>query len=129
MSMTTAEAIGLPATDSAMRRRARAAARVMMDLAIAYLLLLAVHAWLGQWTPDYVEGRSLWHFWFTRMIVPMVMLGVLASAARVIPSAVMLAAAFLFIGTISAIKKDATGEPFQVSDLFLAGQSVHLLIM
>ncbi len=50
MSMTTAEAIGLPATDSAMRRRARAAARVMMDLAIAYLLLLAVHAWLGQWT-------------------------------------------------------------------------------
>ena len=39
----------------------------------------------------------------------------------------MLAAAFLFIGTLSAIKRESTGEPFQVSDIFLTGQSVHLL--
>jgi hypothetical protein len=39
----------------------------------------------------------------------------------------MLAAALLFFGTISAIKRESTGEPFQVSDLFLTGQSMHLL--
>ena len=104
----------------------RSLARGALQLFLVYLLLLAVHAWLGRWTPDYVHGRDLWHFWFTRMIVPMVMLGVLASAARLLPAGIMLAAALLFIGTISGIKRESTGEPFQVSDLFLAGQSVHL---
>ena len=44
----------------------------------------AVHAFLGRWTPDYLQGRDLWHFWFSRMVVPMVMLGVFAvrGAAR-----------------------------------------------
>ncbi|WP_373502896.1 LTA synthase family protein [Aestuariivirga sp.] len=128
MTMTTAEGDAIaPAT--AGRSSApwlRTAIRVLLHLAVAYLLILAVHALLGQWTPEYLQGRDLWHFWFTRMLVPMVMLGVLASVARILPSGIMLAAALLFVGTISAIKRESTGEPFQVSDLFLAGQSVHL---
>lgn len=96
-------------------------------LLIAYAVLFAVIAFLGRWTPDYLEGRDLWHFTLTRMVVPMVMLGVVAAFIRIIPAALLLGAALLFIGTISAIKREATGEPFQVSDLFLAGQSTHLL--
>ena len=102
-------------------------AGVLFRLFLAYALLLAVHAWLGNWTPEYLEGRSLWHFWFSRMLVPMVMLGLFAGAARLVPAAAMLAAALMFFGTLSAIKREATGEPFQVSDLFLTGQSLHLL--
>jgi hypothetical protein len=101
--------------------------RLLLQLAVIYLGLLAIQAYLGWWSPDYLQGRSLWHFWFTRMIVPMVMLGVLASFARLLPAGAMLGAALLFVGTLSAIKKESTGEPFQISDLFLAGQSVHLL--
>lgn len=129
MTMTTARAETAPAAEPRARfpAWARTAARIVIDLALAYLLILAVHAFLGRWTPDYLQGRDLWHFWFSRMIVPMVMLGVLASTARILPSGLMLAAALLFVGTISAIKRESTGEPFQVSDLFLAGQSVHLL--
>ena len=103
------------------------AGRIILQLAVIYLGLLAIHAYLGWWSPDYLQGRSLWHFWFTRMIVPVVMLGVLASFARLLPAGAMLGAALLFVGTLSAIKKESTGEPFQISDLFLAGQSVHLL--
>ncbi len=106
------------------------AARVLRSVAAlfaVYLLLLAAHALLGRWTPEFLQGRDLWHFWFSRMIVPMVMLGVFFSVARLIPAGMMLASAFLFVGTLSAIKRESTGEPFQVSDLFLAGQSVHLL--
>ncbi len=105
----------------------RAAGWVLLQLFVIYLGLLAIHAYLGWWSPEYLEGRSLWHFWFTRMIVPMVMLGVFASFARLLPAGAMLGAALLFVGTVSAIKKDSTGEPFQISDLFIAGQSVHLL--
>ena len=83
MTMTTAEGDAIaPAT--AGRSSApwlRTAIRVLFHLAVAYLLILAVHAFLGQWTPEYLQGRDLWHFWFSRMIVPMVMLGVLASVA------------------------------------------------
>jgi hypothetical protein len=127
--MTTAETGIVPVETRRVRLPAwgRAAAFVVLDVAIAYMLLLAVHAYLGHWTPDYLQGRSLWHFWLSRMIVPMAMLGVFASFARIVPSGLMLAAALLLVGTISAIKREATGEPFQVSDLFLAGQSVHLL--
>ena len=96
-------------------------------LLIAYVVLFAVIAFLGRWTPEYLTGRDLWHFTLTRMVVPMVMLGVVAAFIRIIPAALLLGAALLFIGTISAIKREATGEPFQVSDLFLAGQSTHLL--
>ena len=103
------------------------ALRIFVALAAVYLLLLAVHALLGRWTPEFLQGRDLWHFLFPRMIVPMVMLGVFFSVARLIPAGVMLASAFLFVGTLSAIKRESTGEPFQVSDLFLAGQSMHLL--
>lgn len=101
--------------------------RVLAQLLVIYLGLLAIHAYLGWWSPDYLVGRSLWHFWFTRMIVPMVMLGVFAAFARLLPAGAMLGAALLFVGTLSAIKRESTGEPFQISDLFLAGQSVHLL--
>lgn len=99
----------------------------LLRLFLVYALLLAVHAWLGHWTPDYLEGRSLWHFWFSRMLAPMAMLGLFAAAARLVPAGAMLAAALLFFGTLSAIKREANGEPFQVSDLFLTGQSMHLL--
>lgn len=108
-------------------RRLKAGAGLLLRLLLVYVLLLAVHAWLGNWTPAYLEGRSLWHFWFSRMLVPMAMLGLFAAAARLIPAGAMLGAALLFFGTLSAIKREATGEPFQVSDLFLTGQSMHLL--
>ncbi len=130
MTMTAAEGSVLPAETTAVaekRHWTRTAAKLALDLAIAYLLLLAVHAFLGQWTPDYLQGRDLWHFYLSRMVVPMVMLAFFFSFARLVPSALMLVAVLLFIGTISAIKKDSTGEPFQVSDLFLGGQGMHLL--
>ena len=38
----------------------------------------------------------------------------------------MLASSLLIVGTISAIKRTSTGEPFQVSDLFLTGQTPAL---
>jgi len=126
--VTTAEAV---AGEAPGRRRAvptwlRVAGMLLLQLFVVYLGLLAIHAYLGWWSPDYLQGRSLWHFWFTRMIVPMVMLGVFASFARLLPAGAMLGAGLLFVGTLSSIKKDSTGEPFQISDLFLAGQSVHL---
>ncbi|MFO1121225.1 MAG: LTA synthase family protein [Hyphomicrobiales bacterium] len=99
----------------------------IVKLCAAYLILLAVMAYLGQWTPDYLQGRDLWHFLFPRMVVAMVMLGVLASFIRVIPAALLLATMLLVIGTLSEIKRQSTGEPFQVSDAFLAGQSGALL--
>ena len=126
MSMTTAAANALPSAKWDVRKLARTAGRVFLQLALCYLVLIAVHAWLGRWTPGYLHGRDLWHFMLPRMVVPMVMLGVFASVARLVPAAVMLAATLLFAGTISAIKREATGEPFQVSDLFLASQSLHL---
>jgi phosphoglycerol transferase MdoB-like AlkP superfamily enzyme len=101
--------------------------RATLQLLFVYLVLLAVHAWLGRWTPAYLEGRDLWHFWFARMLVPMAILGVFAAWARLVPAAIMLAAMLLFFGTLSAIKRESTGEPFQVSDIFLTGQSIHLL--
>lgn len=101
--------------------------RSAAQIAAAYVLLFAVTAWLGQWDPTYLEGRDLWHFTISRMIVPMLALAVLASFARIIPAALLLAAMLLFVGAMSAIKREATGEPFQLSDLFLAGQSHHLL--
>ena len=105
----------------------RVTARPLARLVFAYLLLLAVMAFLGRWTPDYLAGRDLWHFTISRMVVPMVMLGAVVAFMRIIPASLFLAAVLLAIGTISAIKREATGEPFQVSDLFLAGQSTHLL--
>ena len=125
--MANAEAAQSPGRAVRDAAWARRIALVVLQLFIVYVILLAVHAWFGRWTPAYLEGRDLWHFWFTRMVVPMVMLGVFASAARLFPAGIMLAAAFLFIGTLSAIKRESTGEPFQVSDIFLTGQSVHLL--
>lgn len=95
--------------------------------AAAYLVLLAVTAFLGRWNAEYLHGRDLWHLTISRMVVPMVMLGVFASFIRLIPASLMLGASLLFIGTVSAIKREATGEPFQVSDFFLGGQSTHLL--
>lgn len=95
--------------------------------ALVYLILLAVTAWLGHWDAEFVKGRDLWHFGLSRMVVPFIALGVLAAFARVIPSALLLAAMLLFVGAASAIKVEATGEPFQISDLFLAEQSTHLL--
>ena len=127
MTMTNAEAGQLPKKGSAMPSWLRSAVRIVGQLLFVYLLLLAIHAVLGRWTPDFLHGRDLWHFWFSRMIVPMVMFGVFAAFARLIPAGVMLASAFLFVGTLSAIKRESTGEPFQISDLFLAGQSTHLL--
>lgn len=97
--------------------------RDLWKLPVAYLILLAVMAWLGRWTPDYLQGRDLWHFLLPRMAIAMVMLGVFAAFIRLVPAALLLAAALLVVGTISAIKREATGEPFQVSDLFLVGQT------
>ena len=112
------------------RLRQRVLALLKRDLwkfIAAYVLLLAVMAWLGRWTPEYLAGRDLWHFLVTRMIVAMVMLGVLTSFIRLFPTALLLAATLLLVGTISAIKRDATGEPFQVSDLFLSAHAPSLL--
>ena len=64
---------------------------------------------------------------FSRMVAAFVMLGVFASFVRLFPAAVMLGATFLLVGTVSAIKRESTGEPFQVSDLFLTGQAPALL--
>lgn len=129
MSMTTVAGKALPAPKPLwyVKNLARTAARAGWKLGLCYLLLLALHAWLGRWTPEYLQGRDLWHFTLSRMVVPMLMLGVFASVVRLLPAAVMLSATLLFVGTLSAIKREATGEPFQVSDLFLAGQSTHLL--
>ena len=128
MRLTTAEALSPPATEerSIGRERLRRVGRVLVYLALAYLLLFGIHAWLGRWTPEYLQGRDLWHFTVSRMVAPMVMLGVVAAFMRLVPAAILLGAILLFIGTLSAIKREATGEPFQVSDLFLAGQSMHL---
>ncbi|HMT13814.1 MAG TPA: LTA synthase family protein [Aestuariivirga sp.] len=92
----------------------------------AYLLVLAVVAVLAGWTPEYLHGRTWWHFMATRMIVPMVMVAALASFIRLVPAAVLTAAGLLAVGMASAIKQAATGEPFQVSDFLLAGQGTHL---
>ena len=127
MTITEAEAGPSPARARRLPAWLWTVVRTVLVLLVVYAILLAVHAYLGRWTPDYLKGRDLWHFWFTRMLVPMAMLGVFAAWARLFPAGLMLAAAFLFIGTLSAIKRESTGEPFQVSDLFLAGQSVHLL--
>ncbi|WP_421692899.1 LTA synthase family protein [Aestuariivirga sp.] len=105
----------------------RVTGKVLLQLFLVYLVLLIIEASLGRWTPEYLTGRSLWHFWFSRMLAPMVMLGVFAAFARLLPAGAMMAASLLFVGTLSSIKRSSTGEPFQVSDLFLAGQSVHLL--
>jgi hypothetical protein len=94
--------------------------------ALAYLILLAITAWLGRWDAEFLQGRDLWHFGLSRMVVPFIALGVFAAFARLVPSALLLASILLIIGTASAIKREATGEPFQVSDLFLAEQSTHL---
>lgn len=105
----------------------RFARRDLWKFVTAYVLLLAVLAYLGRWTPDYLAGRDLWHFMFSRMVVAAVMLGVLASFVRLFPASVLLASMLLVVGTISAIKRESTGEPFQVSDLFLTGQTHALL--
>jgi len=127
--VTTAEAAAAkaPGRGSAVPTWLWATAKLLLQLFAIYVLLLAIHAYLGWWSPEYLHGRSLWHFWFTRMIVPMVMFGVFLAFARPIPAGAMLGAALLFVGTLSQIKKGSTGEPFQISDLFLAGQSMHLL--
>jgi len=125
--MTAAEAGPVPARAERLPSGLWTILRTALILLAVYAILLAIHAYLGRWTPDYLKGRDLWHFWFSRMVVPMVMLGVLAAWARLFPAGLMLAAVFLFIGTLSAIKRESTGEPFQVSDLFLSGQSMHLL--
>jgi len=127
--VTTADAAAgkAPGRGRAVPNWMRVTAKLLLQLLLVYLLLLAIHAYLGWWSPEFLKGRSLWHFWFSRMIVPMVMLGVFAAFARPLPAGAMLGAGLLFVGTLSAIKKESTGEPFQVSDLFLAGQSVHLL--
>ena len=127
MTTTAAEAGPVPARAKRLPSWLWTILRTALILLAVYAILLAVHAYLGRWTPDYLKGRDLWHFWLSRMVVPMVMLGVLAAWARLFPAGLMLASAFLFIGTLSAIKRESTGEPFQVSDLFLSGQSMHLL--
>ena len=118
-----------PATPTAPAgsRRATVVGHGMMSLFLAYALLLAVMAYLGRWTPAYLEGRDLWHFLFPRMLVAMVMLGVIASFIRIVPAALLLSSILLIGGTISAIKRESTGEPFQISDIFLTGQSGALL--
>jgi len=127
--VTTADAAAGPAPgmNRPVPNWLKLAAKLLLQLLVIYLVLLAIHAYLGWWSPEYLKGRSLWHFWFTRMIVPMVMLGFFVSLARLLPAGVMLGAVLLFFGTLSAIKRESTGEPFQVSDLFLTGQSMHLL--
>jgi hypothetical protein len=117
----------LPAREFAVPGWLHATGRVLLQLFFVYLLLLAIHAYLGWWSPEFLKGRSMWHFWFARMVIPMIMFGVFAAFARPVPAGLMLGAGFLFVGTLSAIKRSQTGEPFQFSDLFLAGQSVHLL--
>ncbi len=126
MTIAEAGAGPVPGREGAVRSWLRAAGRIFLQLLFIYLLLLAIHAYLGWWSPEYLEGRSLWHFWFSRMLVPMAMLGVFFAFTRLVPSGLMLGAGLLFVGTLSSIKRESTGEPFQVSDLFLAGQSVHL---
>ncbi|MGA7268486.1 MAG: hypothetical protein WBX21_12080, partial [Aestuariivirga sp.] len=118
-----------PATPTAPAgsRRATVVGHGMMSMFLAYALLLAVMAYLGRWTPAYLEGRDLWHFLFPRMLVAMVMLGVLASFIRIVPAALLLSSILLIGGTVSAIKRESTGEPFQISDIFLTGQSGALL--
>ncbi len=118
-----------PATPTAPAgsRTANAFGHGLLSLVVAYALLLAVMAYLGRWSPAYLEGRDLWHFLFPRMLVAMVMLGVLASFIRIIPAAMLLSSILLIGGTISAIKRESTGEPFQISDIFLTGQSGALL--
>ena len=117
-------------TDTFARRAARAVSsflrRDLWKWLAAYLVLLAVLALLGRWTPEFLAGRSLWHFFFSRMVVAVVMLGVFASFIRLVPAALLLASMLLTVGTISAIKRTSTGEPFQVSDLFLTGQTPAL---
>lgn len=93
----------------------------------AYILLLGLMALLGRWTPEFLTGRTLWHFLVSRMVVAFVMLGVLASFIRLVPAALLLSSMLLIVGTISAIKRASTGEPFQISDLFLTGQTPALL--
>lgn len=92
----------------------------------AYLLLLAVLTLLGRWWPDYLQGRTWWHFMATRMVVAMVMVAAVASLVRLVPAALLTASGLLSIGMASAVKRAATGEPLQVSDFFLAGQGTHL---
>ena len=127
MTVVEAGALLAPGRQWAVPTWLRVTAKVLLQLFLVYLILLAIHAYLGWWSPDFLKGRSLWHFWFSRMIIPMVMLGFFAAFARIVPAGVMLGSGFLLVGTLSQIKKDSTGEPFQISDLFLAGQSVHLL--
>ena len=118
-----------PATPTAPAgsRMATVVGHGMLSMFLAYALLLAVMAYLGRWTPAYLEGRDLWHFLFPRMLVAMVMLGVFASFIRIVPAALLLSSILLIGGTISAIKRESTGEPFQISDIFLTGQSGALL--
>ena len=84
MTIADAAAEGAPGRARAVPDWLWLTGRLLLQLAVIYLGLLAIHAYLGWWSPDYLQGRSLWHFWFTRMIVPMVMLGVLASFARLL---------------------------------------------
>src|SRR4051794_14667967 len=97
------------------------------QLLFAYVALLAVSAWIGHWTPEYLAGRTWWHFAISRMLVPMVALGALSAWARLVPAAFLLSTMLLFIGAVSAVKQEATGEPFQTSDFFLASQGTSLL--
>ena len=92
----------------------------------AYLVLLAVVAVLARWTPEFLQGRTWWHFMGSRMVVPMVAVLAVAAFVRLVPAALFTAAALLAVGMASAIKRTATGEPFQISDFFLAGQGTHL---
>src|SRR5262245_38815089 len=88
---------------------ARVLKRPVWKFVFAYLVLFAITAYLGRWTPDFLVGRSLWHFTISRMVVPFVMLGVFAAFIRIVPATLMLGASLLLIGTISAIKREATG--------------------
>ena len=54
--------------------------------ALAYLILLAITAWLGRWDAEFLQGRDLWHFGLSRMVVPFIALGVFAAFARLVPS-------------------------------------------
>src|SRR3954469_777406 len=101
---------------------ARRGNRAVFEFLIAYICLFAVLACLGRWTPDYLAGRSLWHFTISRMVVPLIALGALAAWALRNPSAILLASLLGAIGRVSAIKRNSVGEPFETSDIFLAGQ-------
>jgi phosphoglycerol transferase MdoB-like AlkP superfamily enzyme len=96
------------------------------EFLISYACLLAILAYLGHWTPDYLAGRSLWHFTVSRMVIPLIALGALAAWARLVPSALLLASFLAMVGTVSAIKRETLGEPFQASDILLAGQGPAL---